>query len=229
MQIERVCGHSFSKDLVGNSAVVLDCGANHGEFSRWISENWNAVVHGFEPDLRLFSQLPSLPNTHFHHIAVSGTGGPLTLRLGKERCSSACFSEKAGQNSILVGSIKLDEFCRENSITRVDLIKLDVEGAELEILNNLPEKFLRNIGQITVEFHDFIQQADKPRICNVISKVRKRGFLCVKFSHYDYSDVLCINTKIHPIAWWQILHIYFLKYLRGILRMTRRRVSFELP
>ena len=228
MEIERVCGHSFSKDLLGNSAVVLDCGANHGEFSKWISENWNAVVHGFEPDSRLFPQLPSLPNTHFHHIAVSGTGDPLTLRLGEARCSSAFFSEKTGQKSILVGSIKLDEFCRKNSITKVDLIKLDVEGAELEILNNLPKKFLRNIGQITVEFHDFIQKADEPSICDVISKLRKSGFFCVKFSHHNYSDVLCINTKIHSITWWQILNIYILKYLRGLFRLMRRRMSFDL-
>lgn len=228
MQIERICGHSFSKNLLGNPAVVLDCGANHGEFSKWISENWNAVVHGFEPDSRLFPELPSLPNTYFHHIAVSGTGDPLTLRLGESRCSSAYFSEKSRQESILVGSIKLDEFCRENSITLVDLIKLDVEGAELEILTNLPEKFLRNIRQITVEFHDFIQKSDEPRIRNVISKLRKSGFFCVKFSHHDYSDVLCINTKIHSIAWWQILHIYILKYLRGLLRLTRRKISFDL-
>jgi hypothetical protein len=50
MQIERVCGHSFFKDLLGNPAVVLDCGANHGDFSTWVAENWNVSVHGFEPD-----------------------------------------------------------------------------------------------------------------------------------------------------------------------------------
>lgn len=226
MQIIRVCGHSFSKDLLGNPALVLDCGANHGEFSKWISENWNAVIHGFEPDPRLFPDLPSLQNAHFHHIAVSGTGDPLMLRLGEERCSSAYFSEKSGQESTVVGSIKLDDFCEENSITRIDLIKLDVEGAELEILTNLPEAFLRNIGQITVEFHDFIQKADEPHIRNVISKLRKSGFFCVKFSHHDYSDVLCINTKIHSIGWWEILHINILKYLNGLLRLTRRKLSF---
>ncbi|PXF56040.1 MAG: hypothetical protein C4B57_00895 [Deltaproteobacteria bacterium] len=226
MKIERVCGHSFSRDLLGNPAVVFDCGANHGEFSKWISENANGIVHGFEPDPRLFPDLPSLSNTHFHHIAVSGTGDPLRLKLGEARDSSAYFSEKIEQESIVVESIKLDEFCRENSITRVDLIKLDVEGAEIEILTNLPEEFLRNIGQITVEFHDFIQKADQPRIRNVISKLRNSGFFCVKFSHHDYSDVLCINTKIYSIVWWQILYIYIIKYFNGLLRLARRRLNF---
>lgn len=225
MQIETVCGHSFSKDLLGNPAVVLDCGANHGEFSRWIFENCNAVVHGFEPDLRLFPELPSLPKTHFYHIAVSGSGEPLTLRLGESRCSSAYFFEKSGQESVLVESIKLDEFCRENSITFVDLIKLDVEGAELEILTNLPEGFLRNIGQLTVEFHDFIQKDDEPRIRKVISKLRKSGFFCVRFSYYDYSNVLCINKRIHSISFWIILYIYILKYFNGLLRILRRRLG----
>ena len=226
MQIERVCGHSFFRELLENPAVVLDCGANQGEFSRWISKNCNAVVHGFEPDPLLFPDLPSLPNAHFHHVAISGTGGPLTLNLGETRCSSAYFSEKSGQKSILVESIKLDEFCREHSITRVDLVKLDVEGAELGILINLPEAFLRNIGQITVEFHDFIQKSDVPYIRDIISKMQKLGFLCVKFSHYDYSDVLCVNTKIHSMAWWQIVYVYILKYFHGLKRMSRR--NFDL-
>lgn len=228
MQIERVCGHSFSKDLLGNPAVVLDCGANHGDFSKWVAENWNASVHGFEPDPRLFPELPSFPNVHFYPVAVSGTGSPVTLRLGDERCSTVCFSETPNQQTVVVQSIKLDQFCRENSITRIDLIKLDVEGAELEILTNLPEAFLRNIGQITVEFHDFIQKADEPRIRNVIFKMRKSGFFCIKFSHYDYSDVLCINTKIHSIVWCEILHIYILKYFNGLLRLMRRKLSKKL-
>lgn len=227
MQIERVCGHSFLKDLLGNPAVVLDCGANHGDFSKWVAENCNVTVYGFEPDPRLFPKLPALPNVHFYPVAVSGTISRVTLRLGEARCSTVCFSETPNQQTAVVQSIRLDQFCQENSIKRVDLIKMDVEGAELEVLTNLSDEFLRNIGQLTVEFHDFIQKADEPRIRNVISKLRKSGFFCVKFSHYDYSDVLCINTKIHSIAWWQILHIYILKYLNGLLRFKRRRMSLN--
>lgn len=226
MKLVNVCGHSFVRDLLGNNAVILDCGANHGDFSRWVAENCNTTVHGFETDPRLFPKLPSLPNVYFYPVAVSGTGNPLTLRLGEVRCSSVCFAETPNQNATVVKSVKLDEFCQDNSISWVDLIKLDVEGTEIEILRNLPREFLEKVGQITVEFHDFIQKADESRIRNVISKMSKSGFFCVKFSHHDYSDVLCINTKIYSIAWWQILYIYILKYSKGLLRVMRRKLRF---
>ncbi len=229
MKIERVCGHSFSRDLLSISAVVFDCGANHGEFSKWISNNCSAVVHAFEPDPRLFPKLPSLSNVSFYPQAVSGTGEPLTLRLGEARCSSAYLSESAAQESIVVPSVKLDAFYNEKELSRVDLIKLDIEGAEIGVITEWSGDFLENIGQITVEFHDFIRKEEAPIIRRVISKLRNAGFLCIKFSHNDYSDVLCINTKIHPVSLRQIFHLYRVKYLRGFLRLFRRRFGLSKP
>jgi FkbM family methyltransferase len=229
MKLVNVCGHSFVKDLLRNNAVILDCGANHGDFSRWVAENCNTTVHGFVPDPRLFPKLPSLPNFYFYPVAVSGTGNPLTLRLGEMRCSSVCFAETPNQNATVVKSVRLDEFCQDNSISWVDLIKLDVEGTEIEILRNLPREFLEKVGQITVEFHDFIQRNEVPRIGSVISKMKGYSFLSVKFSHFDYADVLFLNRRLHNLYWWHIALIYIHKYRNGLSRIARRKLRFTQP
>jgi FkbM family methyltransferase len=225
MKIVNVCGHSFIKDLLGEQALVLDCGANRGEFSRWIVENCNATVHGFEPDFRLFPNLPVLSGVYYYPLAISSTGETLTLRLGDERCSSVCFSEKSDQPIAVVDSVKLDEFCLSNSLSRIDMIKMDIEGAEIDVLANLASDVLDKVGQITVEFHDFIRKDDLPYISDVISRLNKRGFLCIRFSYHDYADVLCINTKVHPMSWSAILSIYIQKYYRGLARILCRKLG----
>lgn len=225
MKIQRVCGHTFVKDLMVKPAMVFDCGANHGEFSKWISANADAIIHGFEPDPRLFPALPALPNVYFHNFAVSGTGDPLTLYLGETRCSSAYIPEKSEQESISVKSVKLDTFCSEQSIDYIDLLKIDVEGAEIDILENLQIEYLGKIAQITVEFHDFLKKSDIPRIRNVIAKLRRCNFHCIRFSHYDYSDVLCINKSIHKLKWHEIIRLQISKYFKGLKRMVRRKLA----
>jgi FkbM family methyltransferase len=225
MKIVNVCGHSFIKDLLGEQALVLDCGANRGEFSSWIAGNCKATVHGFEPDFRLFPNLPVLSGVYYYPLAISSTGESLTLRLGEERCSTACFSEKPDQPFAVVDSVKLDEFCLANSLSRIDIIKMDIEGAEIDALSNLASDFLDNVGQITVEFHDFIRKDDLPRIREVISRLKKCGFFCIRFSYHDYADVLCINTKVHPLSWSDFLCIYVQKYYRGVARILCRMLG----
>ena len=223
MEIVNVCGHSLAKNLLGPKVLVLDCGANYGSFSKWVSENCNAIVHGFEPDPRLFPNLPQLPQVNFYPLAVSGSGEPLTLMLGDTRCSTTCFTEKTDQASVIVESVRLEQFCQANSILNIDMLKLDIEGAEIGVLASLSKEFLENIGQITVEFHDFIQKDQVPHIKVAISKLKKYGFFCIIFSHHDYADVLCINMKKHHVSLVDMAILYTKKYLRGFSRIMRRK------
>lgn len=225
MHLVNVCGHSFLRGLLCDKAIVLDCGANHGDFSGWISNNLNAVVHAFEPDPRLFSKLPPLPRVHFYPLAVSGSGRSLRLMLGEARCSTACFCENPGQQATIVDSVRLDQFCLKHSMSRIDLIKMDVEGAEIGILASLSNEFLSNVGQLTVEFHDFIQKNETSRIRNVILKLKNAGFFYIRFSFFDYADVLFINKNIHHLSWSDISLICGVKYLQGLRRMVRRKFN----
>lgn len=222
MLIKNICGHSFAANLIKPNPLILDCGANRGEFSIWFNRNYDAAIYAFEPDPRLFPKLPVLKQTTFYPNAVSGTGDPLTLRLGETRCSTAFFSEKADQNTAVVDSVRLEQFCMEKNIQNIDLLKLDVEGAEIGVLESLSIGFLSKVGQITVEFHDFIQKSELPDIRKVIDRLKKAGFFYIRFSHYDHSDVLFVNKSLFRLTWFDVLNVYAIKYLRGLKRTTRR-------
>lgn len=229
MELMRVCGHSFVKDLVGETPVVLDCGANHGAFFGELARNHRARVYAFEPDPRLFPHLPEVANVSFFNLAVSGTGGDLILNLGEGNCSSARFSEGASQTSVTVRATTLDAFCNEKSLRAIDLLKLDIEGVEIDVLESLPQGLLAVTGQITVEFHDFMDASELPRIRGVIRRMRESGFYFIKFSHHDYSDCLFINSGLHPLAAGRKAGLLFEKYYRGVMRKLHGLLGIATP
>ncbi len=203
--------------------MVLDCGANRGEFASRLALEFAARVHAFEPDPRLYPELPDVADVSYYERAVSGTGAEMTLNLGQESCSSACFSEGGNQTSVVVQATTLEDFCREQSLAAVDLLKLDIEGAEIGVLENLPANLLAGIGQITVEFHDFIDASEEPRIARVLARLKRHGFYLVRFSYHDYSDCLLINTELHPLGLPEKCGLLVRKYWRGVRRKLVKR------
>jgi FkbM family methyltransferase len=219
MKLARVCGHSFAPELIQKGGVVLDCGANKGEFSEWLTKYLPGTrVYTFEPDPRLFSALPESQDLRKVHMAVTGDGNDIDLWLGDERCSSAYYKEYDGQQFVRARSTTLDDFFFRERIERVDLIKLDIEGAELDVLTNVSEKCLSRVGQLTIEFHDFLRKSDEARIKECSSRLEGMSFHRTKFSWSDHSDVLFINKRIHQVGWREILELSVKKYKRGIAR-----------
>ncbi len=81
----------------------------------------------------------------------------------------------------------------------MDLIKLDIEGPETEVRNQIPVDSLRSVGKITIEFHDFLSLDELPRIIKSIERLRSNGFHFIKYSYNDYSDCLFVNEGSHRL------------------------------
>lgn len=66
----------------------------------------------------------------------------------------------------------LGRFIENNQITRIDLLKIDVEGAELDVINSIkPEQFLL-IKQLSIEVHDIDNRVEK-----LVSYLQKQGYI----------------------------------------------------
>lgn len=223
MKVAKVLEHSFLREPLRKSKIVLDCGGNRGHFSRWISINTPAFSHCFEPDGRLFSQLESEPRIKYHKLAIDGTSGWLELAHGINKCSSAIYREDASQTVERVEKITLAHFCKTNEIDRIDLLKLDIEGSELSVLRNATPEFLGICSQITVEFHDFLDIRDRPAIREIRDRMRSMGFLCIRFSHFTWGDCLFINRSHLPIGMMELVRIKIrYKLVPGLFRLLRR-------
>lgn len=225
MKIENLHCHSFIEELARQSTIAFDCGANNGDFAKWLSENTHAAIYSFEPDPRCFKRLPKLDRVHWEEIAIDGESGELELGLGSNACSSGVYRESNSQETILVKKITLDEYCLKNDIKTIDFLKIDIEGAELSVLENISEELLSSITQITVEFHDFIEKGDLPRIRQVVQRLRTQGFFFIRFSWNTWGDCLFLNQRKVPLSMAQKMKMFFSKYLSGAQRMGRRMLK----
>jgi FkbM family methyltransferase len=134
--------------------TVFDIGANAGHHLLPLAKLCGASghVHAFEPVPGNVSclletlRLNHLENVTVHPLAVSDHEGDAELRFAGVFDGFACLVEgghgRSGQKttpatSIAVKTVDLDTFCIRSAISRVDLIKMDIEGAEMLALRGM--------------------------------------------------------------------------------------------
>ena len=149
---------------------VLDLGGNVGMFSSRVARTAERVIT-YEPVPENFSRLEKNLGGHSHVVrvnrAVSDEAKKLSLFIPRDAKTSGVFSshrqagpELLSDDHIDVDAISLEDVFREHGIDHVDLLKIDVEGAEYAILH-AGRKLLPQIDRIHGEYHDV--DPDDPR------------------------------------------------------------------
>lgn len=226
MNVRRVSAHTVVCDKLDDSSIVFDCGLNRGEFTRWITENFKSRVHGFEPDIKLFPLLPDYVGANYNNVAIAAYTGRLNLRMGGGSDSSIVYENQGYDRVVEIPCVTIEDYMKSKGIARITLLKLDIEGAELEVLEKMSSGILAEIDQITVEFHDFINHGDVPRIKAIISRLEQCGFLVFKVSYFDYSDVVCLNSRVYSMGGVsRMIFLFKYRYLPGVKRFVKRKLS----
>lgn len=125
--------------------VIFDVGANIGLTTVMASRRAGVVgsVHAFEPGPEAYEHLSltvssnNLKNVIMHQIAIGSVNG--LMRFQEDSTSSASHlvvdGVSLGQSTRSVPVRRLDDVVSELGLTRLDLIKIDVEGHELSVLD----------------------------------------------------------------------------------------------
>jgi FkbM family methyltransferase len=164
--------------------VVFDLGANVGFYSllsaKYIGDTGS--VHAFEPTPDIFSRLRAnvefngFMNININQLALADRCGSSVFYLYKQNAmNSLSIQDWIGNpiNQIEVETITLDKYVQMRRLAKVDLIKIDVEGAELAVLRggskllsgfNAPilicefsEPPTRGFGHTTTSLRDFLE------------------------------------------------------------------------
>jgi len=152
----RDFGFDCSEEL-----VVIDIGAHIGTFS--VSTAWRfpkSRVYSYEPLKANFDLLRSnteenrVKSVHPQMVAVAGKRGSATLHVSKDNTGGHSFFFQ-GDSDVTVDTISLAEVFSTNGLTRCDLLKIDCEGAEYDILLNVPSSVLGLVRNIVLEYHNF--------------------------------------------------------------------------
>jgi FkbM family methyltransferase len=124
---------------------IIDIGANIGRYSIHFSEIENSKVICFEPQKDNFKALEGnislnkRKNISPYNQGIFDKNTKLDLNICEENCgANSLVIERGGKKEKITVS-KLDDFLKEKGFGKVDLIKIDVEGAEINVLKGAKE------------------------------------------------------------------------------------------
>jgi len=160
----------FYLEYLREGMIVFDVGANVGEltllFSRFVADG---SVHAFEAGSAAFKRLELVcdaigrNNVVLNHLAMSDKSGLIRLHIYDDALSS--FNSQAarplknyGLDFEPVGieetpATTVDDYCERKKIELIDLLKIDVEGAELQVLRGARRMLKsKRIACLTFEF-----------------------------------------------------------------------------
>jgi len=181
--------------------VIFDIGAYQGQSVELFIEIFsNPVVYSFEPSLKTFKELKrkKYKNNRCYNLAVSNVNGQTVFyeneishtnslyKVNKKSNDSisimketACGGEKhkaVVNSAIKVNTITLDEFFISNKLSEIDILKIDVQGAESLVLEGAREIFLKNTKAIMVEIALYDYYENSSNISDIESQILPFGF-----------------------------------------------------
>lgn len=161
--VDEVCRLKVYGSNIEKDATVVDVGANIGAYSLFAAKKaTEGKVFSFEPENNNYRQLRK-------NIELNKIFNISTFRLGicDRECDTKLFlsDNNEGAHTLYkydsckiqkIKCIKLTDIFQQCKIKRADILKIDIEGAEYDILMSTSKKVFNKIDRIVLEFHDFL-------------------------------------------------------------------------
>jgi len=191
--------------LLARQAVstIFDVGANQGQTALELSGRFpNADVHAFEPDPATFAQLKhatsGVTRIHPHclglgsedavatlNIAESSEGNSF-LELDENRSRHGGWASRQAETTATLH--RLDSFCEESDLRRIDLLKIDTQGYEGAVIEG-GGAFLHsdNVSVVMLEVDLEPLYKGQAEFSEVLRSMAARGYRLVDFYNKNRS------------------------------------------
>ena len=225
--IDRVQGHTFLRNFLSPNGRVMDLGMNKGAFAKTMRTKYGCSIVGAEANPALASALCGIDGILCKEAAVCASDGSVRFSIDENDTEASQIASDGAPSSntvVVVPSVSLASFFQEFNVTQLDLLKMDIEGSELDVIESTNPSVFRKCTQITIEFHSFLRPADRGRVENAIGILASNRFYPVDFST-ERTDVLFINNDIIRVSRFGKAFLVTQKYQAGIARRLRRMIA----
>lgn len=163
-------------DELDEHSIVFDIGGYKGQWSSDIFSEYLCQIYIFEPIREYASAIKKRfkKNSKIHVYFFGLSDKNKKTGIAVEEDSSSIY--KKGQKSAEIEIVNIVEFLKSNNIQHIDLMKINIEGVEYDLLDTLIQSgFIRNIRNIQVQFHDFVENAESrmKKVQSELSKTHK--------------------------------------------------------
>ncbi len=175
-------------DALKRSKRIMDVGAHIGSFTiQAASLCPEATVFSFEPVEDNFNLLKSnielnkIQNIRFFKKGISSKTGNqsfyVKLTNDSSRLSLRADEREENFRKITIETLSLQEAIKQNHLNTIDFLKMDVEGAEYDILFSTPPEIIKKIRYLAMEWH--VLKNSKFGVKDIVDLLRKNNFYVV--------------------------------------------------
>ena len=192
-----------------NPKHIVDIGANRGNWTRTSLKYFPDSYYSlFEPQEKMRQEVSDLtqnPRIKFYALGVGPKNSSMKLT-EHQRDDSFTFALdenqalSLGRNQIEVPVVSLDDFLLKNGLPKVDILKIDAEGWDLEVLKGA-ESTVQDAEVVLMEAA-VMNKLFKNKVFDVIFEMKKRGFVL-----FDITD---LNRTARDNALW-LVELAFVK------------------
>jgi len=190
MFYEDIYAHLPLNDL----NTVLDIGANVGLFTLYMLKRNAKTVHSFEPTKKAFTQLHNTLlnniNVHLHKKAIFNTAGKIKIKSVEDNSTISGFIDDVHpytQNKMSeeeVDVITLNGFLDSQNLKNIDLIKIDIEGAEHEVIAGLSDEEILKSKRYLIEYH----WGHKRNPMTIVNRFTKLNYKIINKDDPEFKD-----------------------------------------
>lgn len=166
--------------------VVIDVGANIGIFSLYAAKKIgsNGLVIAIEPEPNTYRMLSmntrNYPNIITYNKAIGDRERTLKLYLSLTNPGEHSLKNIENEdNYVFVEVIPLDRLVKELKLSKLNFIKIDTEGYELEVLRGAKKTLTTFYPSIALEYHS---PKDRDNIIRYLKEIRYNKIIFFNFS-----------------------------------------------
>jgi len=146
--------------IFDNDSIIFDLGGYEGEWASQIYSRFRSKIYVFEvykPYAEAISKrFKYNPDIHIFAFGLSSKNGVATIAVNEN--STSLYTETG--NKVSIELVSAAEFIKKNNISSIDLMKINIEGAEYDLLDHLIETgYHKIIKNLQIQFHNFVPDA----------------------------------------------------------------------
>ncbi|HLG38682.1 MAG TPA: FkbM family methyltransferase [Chitinophagaceae bacterium] len=174
---------------------IIDGGANIGFFSILFANRFpDSKIAAIEPDTSNYGFLKKnvgqYPNIHTLQTAIWDKQAYLKISVEElDKCAIKA-EEVADEKDADLKAMSIADIIAKEGFPYIDILKLDIEGAEKEVFSSNYDSWLPDCRMIIVELHDFLKQGCSNALLKAVGKY--------DFSFFWVGENFCLmNNSIH--------------------------------
>lgn len=161
--------------------VIIDAGANIGLASLYFHTRFpSAKIYSLEPDpgnyRAMEEQVRGISAIKIFSYALWGKKEKLSLHLSGVDAWGIRVQQAKSDKENNISGIDLSSFMRDQKIEMIDLLKIDIEGAEVEIFEGEFDYWLQRTRILIIELHENIRPGCERIFYNALQSIRHRVY-----------------------------------------------------